>query len=373
MIGGINYGSVMVEQYYRAVADEEVWRTLDGGAYNCNWTRVDSGKCYGSTKCAARIGSWDGSTPAVSYTYPYNMFPQRVLFTAAIDRRDGRDIMYVIGGCGMMGPGLMNDGCYYGGTWIYDDVWISYDQGQRWTKVTTQGSAAAGTFWSARHSLTSVVDSRGYLYIIGGSKQYDGAPSSNYAFSEVWVSKDYGVSWTLVSTGSVAAGTMWSARSGHGSVIDSNDRIYVIGGNIDTDQTLGCCGWVASQTNEVWRSDNYGETWALVSVSSREQTLDFNLFRPRFFHSVSIDCDDNIYVVGGYGYYLEGSTTNVRSREIWRSQDGGGKQSQCFLAHVCVRVCVRVCCSRFASLLILLVLTFSFSLLLYYQPTQYTG
>ena len=95
--------------------------------------------------------------------------------------------------------------------------------------------------FSARNTHTSIVDTNGHLYVIGG---YDGSYQD-----DVWRSSDQGATWE-----SVASGNRFSARRSHTSIVDTNGNLYVIG------------GWNGSYQNDVWRSSDQGVTWTQVFI-----------------------------------------------------------------------------------------------------------
>ena len=189
--------------------------------------------------------------------------------------------MYVIGG--------------HNGSNRLNDVWKSSNGGQTWSKVDT-GTIAAKTLFSARNGHSSVAISSGPyagIYVIGG---YDG---TNY-FNDVWKSSNGGQTWTQVATGTIAAKTLFSARSAHSSVAVGSD-MYVIGGHNRS-----------NRLNDVWKSTNGGQTWSKVDTGTTGANTPFST---RNGHS-SVAIGSDIYVIGGVGGV---SFFN----DVWKSTNGG--------------------------------------------------
>ena len=101
--------------------------------------------------------------------------------------------------------------------------------------------------FSKRNNHSSVVLGSD-IYVIGGSGETGGGSN------DVWKSSDGGAAWTQVTT---AASTRFSKRRSHSSVV-LNGAIYVIGGHDSG---------IVSLLNDVWKSEDGGETWKNVHAA----------------------------------------------------------------------------------------------------------
>ena len=128
-----------------------------------------------------------------------------------------------------------------------------------------QGKTASYTFtvtdhFSPRRYHSSVVLGSD-IYVIGGETRSSSTSGSGSSLTiipalqsdEVWRSGDGGLTWDQV-----AGSNRFSARTSHGSVVEGND-IYVIAG------LYGQFG--ISGRNDVWKSNNRGESWTNIDSS----------------------------------------------------------------------------------------------------------
>ena len=215
-----------------------------------------------------------------------------------------------------------------------NDVWRSTDNGATWKQVT----ASAG--WSARYDHSSVVMPDGSIVLMGGFDSIKGYKN------DVWQSTDYGETWTLVN-----ASAGWTARQEHSSVVMPDGSIVLMGGSVSgyiekndtwrsTDngttwtQITPSAGWSArydhssvvmpdgsivltggySSTtpyfnNDVWRSTDYGATWAQITTSPG--------WVGRYKHSCVVMPDGSIVLMGGQNIY------GVSNNDVWRSKNNG--------------------------------------------------
>jgi hypothetical protein len=132
--------------------------------------------------------------------------------------------------------------------------------GASWTSRT---SSAA---WAARDDHTSVIDSSGTIYVIGGYTE--GSFFGGTYHQDVWTGTNSGASCLAAMGGRTrvrlrssvvrprtagvtwslrAASAAWGGRSAHTSVIDSTGAIYVIGGSAGS-----------TYYQDVWVSTNGG-------------------------------------------------------------------------------------------------------------------
>lgn len=284
------------------ISFNDVWKSTSNGY---NWTQVDKG------------GS-DLDT----------LFQVISIHTAVIN---GFGNYIVIGGS----TGLFNSAS----TSVYsNEVWLSIDSGKYFAQVNTSKisatitTTAAGLYtkghFQRRASHSSIIDSQGDLYVIGG--RY----STYYMLNDVWRASYPYIKWKQVATGtlgylpsctvancafaSVISGTLFTVRFGHTSLVDSNDAIYVIGGASKYNS-------VFYTMNEVWKSTDRGVTWRYVVTGTTPSTL----FPPRHMHASAIDSNDRLYVAGGWGgtmsSYADSDSGSEFFNDLWMSSDSGGK------------------------------------------------
>ena len=179
----------------------------------------------------------------------------------------------------------------YGGSRL-NDIWRSTNQGVTWTAVTVSGN-----HFSTRRDHSAVVDTSGNIYIMGGRDN-----PSNITQDDVWKSSDQGVTWTQIAS----SNNTFTGVEDHESVIDSQGRIYIVG------------GWNTNNQNDIWRSDDNGVTWTQVATTK---------FTNRRDHTVVIDSSDNIYAIGGYADTNRNVGTGVNAsdfnNDVWKSSDAG--------------------------------------------------
>ncbi len=125
------------------------------------------------------------------------------------------------------------------GVGLVNDVWQSRDGGLTWNLV----NASAG--WQPRVEFSAVVTKAGSIILMGGRDPYER--------NDVWRSNDEGATWTEVN-----ASAGWSARSGQSNVVTPDDKIIMMGG------FTGELNLTRRVLNDVWESDDSGETWKMV-------------------------------------------------------------------------------------------------------------
>jgi N-acetylneuraminic acid mutarotase len=127
---------------------------------------------------------------------------------------------------------------------FYNDVWRSADQGRTWEQVN--GDAPWGV--RAGHHTTTIDE---VIYLFGGARN-----SWNRVFyPELWVSEDLGETWELRAKLPEDMG-----RAGM-QVVEIDGTIYFMGGDHDKPVFFG--NW-PGRRNDVWKSDDLGETWELL-------------------------------------------------------------------------------------------------------------
>jgi len=164
-----------------------------------------------------------------------------------------------------------------GWAWFFGDE--TYDQ--PWTQMT------AGAGWSTRGLASCVVTPSGSIILMGGGWEYNGLTN------DVWMSKDYGTTWTRMVE---HAG--WSARSHHTSVVMPDGSIVLMGGRDGSGAYL----------NDVWRSTDNGVTWTRMAEHAG--------WSARFCPTSVVLSDGSIVVMGGIG-------SDDRKNDVWRSTDNG--------------------------------------------------
>ncbi len=226
----------------------------DGGNQNDVWRSTDYGATW--TRMTASAG-WSPRQPYISVVLP----------DASI---------------------LLMGGCDYGNSGnVYNDVWMSADNGASWTQMT----ASAG--WSPRHSFSSLVMPDGSVILMGGS---EGTDDQNK--NDVWRSTDYGATWTLVN-----AGAAWTVNKGHGSVVMPDGSIVLMGGD--------AANSVSTINHNVWRSTDNGTTWTLVNAAPG--------WTARSYLTSVVMPDSSIILMGG-------SANDGLKNDVWRFNPAGSTE-----------------------------------------------
>ncbi len=188
----------------------DVWRSTDTGA---TWTRVNASAGWSERRGHSSVAMPDGS-------------------------------IVLMGGDG-------------GGT-LMNDTWRSTDNGATWTLVN------ANSGWTGREYHRSVTMPDGSIVLMGG---WSGQDVVYKAMNDTWRSTDKGTTWTLMN-----AGSGWSARYGHSSVVMPDGSIVLIGGDD------------GGASNDVWRFQPAGSseqnpvhtytTWGIFDVTLEVQNAD---------------------------------------------------------------------------------------------------
>ena len=89
-----------------------------------------------------------------------------------------------------------------------NDVWTSPD-GKEWRNITQAAR------WSARDGHQALVMG-GFIYLIGGADKYQDPME---CLNDVWLSKDAGASWTLVTSPGDSESNHWIGRWQHGAAV----------------------------------------------------------------------------------------------------------------------------------------------------------
>lgn len=146
-----------------------------------------------------------------------------------------------------------------------NDVWVSADGGETWEELSVEGE-----MWSGRNRHASVALPNGHILVLGGD---DGSYRN-----DIWRSEDGGITWNEV----IIEGDIWSARRSHSTVVLADGSILLLGGRD--------FNW--DRLNDVWLSNDGGKTW-------NEVIVDGDIWSPRFSHSTVVLPDDSIVVIGG--------------------------------------------------------------------------
>lgn len=227
---------------------------------------------------------------------------------------DGK--FFVFGGRTPRPPSMPNP--IPGDSDIYNDVWVSEDQGESWEKILESG----GDHWLPRAYFKAVVKDD-YLYVIGG-QDYEllelpfcaGQPpeicppfvSNSSFFNDVWRSGD-GINWEQMTE---TAG--WEGRAGL-SVAVLNDEIYVLGGSKNDDVVFTGGPPLRIYFNDVWKSSD-GAVWELVTDSAPWEAR---------AGGVLVTRGDYLYLLGGENGFLCDPLPDCEQpyfNDVWRSIDG---------------------------------------------------
>ena len=122
------------------------------------------------------------------------------------------------------------------------DVWRTADEGLTWQLATSEAA------WPKRRGSKMLAIHDNGLLLIGG---FAHNPSNTW-YADVWLSTDYGSTWTIVTDN-----PGWSARMRLGGAVLSDGTVVIAG------------GWSASsRTSDVWTSTNDGATWSEATAAA---------------------------------------------------------------------------------------------------------
>ena len=159
--------------------------------------------------------------------------------------------------------------------------WAWFFGDENYTTPWTQQNPS--TSWSARRDMSTVAMPDGSIVLMGGGEL--GTSFNN----DVYRSMDNGATWAEIN-----ASPGWLSRAGQSSVVMPDGSIILMGG----------CGNFESAIyyNDVWRSQDNGETWTEMNASAS--------WSPRAWHSSVAMPDSSIVLMGCEG-------------DVWRSIDYG--------------------------------------------------
>eukprot|EP00927_Polykrikos_kofoidii_P039335 TRINITY_DN33741_c0_g1_i1.p1 TRINITY_DN33741_c0_g1~~TRINITY_DN33741_c0_g1_i1.p1 ORF type:complete len:352 (+),score=60.13 TRINITY_DN33741_c0_g1_i1:83-1057(+) len=129
-------------------------------------------------------------------------------------------------------------------TWThFNDVWVSANGGRTWE------SHGDDMPWQSRGGHSLVALDNGALVLMGGAF-FAGEDHEEQLQSDVWMSKDEGRTWQLMT-----ADAPWGPRGYHRAQAIGN-RMLLLG------------GFNGSYLNDVWESTDSGASWTMVQAQS---------------------------------------------------------------------------------------------------------
>jgi hypothetical protein len=193
---------------------------------------------------------------------------------------------------------------------FWADVWVSDDEGVTWEEILA--SDAPG-HWAPRAYFQTVVKGD-EMFVIGGQDFPLEFGETSTFFNDVWSSED-GVTWTERTS---AAG--WTGRAGLRAVT-FRDEIYIFGGSLFDDASIGPDGPEREYFNDVWKSAD-GATW--------QRMTDDAPWAPRA-GAVVVVKDDTMFLLGGEaGFRCDADAgpdcVPPYFNDVWSSQDGASWQ-----------------------------------------------
>ena len=163
---------------------------------------------------------------------------------------------------------------------IKSDVWVSHDYGGSFTCQTEKAP------WEGREHFSCTLVGDNTLVVCGGRRAAE-------ELSDVWVSKDGGKCWERISKKSD-----WKKRSG-ASLIAWRNELLLVGGSNEV-----------GALDDVWSSEDGGKSWKRRGNSTPWKAR----------HSFSMVCDpisSEIVIFGGTG------SEGQRYSDVWASLNGG--------------------------------------------------
>jgi len=144
----------------------------------------------------------------------------RAFHTSVIDNQNN---IYVIAG-------------FKSGQIAIEDVWKSNSEGTDWNDLQATGL-------SERYGQSAVIDNNNTIYVMGGVNNFTLPPI--YILNDVLKSND-GKTWTVQN-----ASALWPKRYGHTTVIDTDGNFYLMGGS-DRNNILYNDVWKSTDKGITW-------------------------------------------------------------------------------------------------------------------------
>jgi len=166
-------------------------------------------------------------------------------------------VFYMAGSDGLLPPAGFH-------TKIFNDVWVSADEGVTWKRVLTNAAWHAREGFTGQSSGNDVVVAGKWLSIMGGEKGY--LPWSY--FSDIWTSDD-GANWTLqrkkAEWAGLSGGSIWNLKGRSGHIVASQRHS-------DESTTLWLSGGYLGRS-DIWCLNvhniaDLGRPWTLVAKKS---------------------------------------------------------------------------------------------------------
>ena len=186
---------------------------------------------------------------------------------------------------------------------VLNDVWRSTDKGVTWIQRT------ASAPWAVRMGHSAIVGPTGtLLYIMAGN-----TPSGTY-YNDVWVSSDYGATWTEKTP---SAG--WSIRTGACAAgFPDGSFVLTCGGYYEYFSGSGGY-WELVYYNDTWNSTDQAVTWV-------QQSYGFSGTK-RAGAAQAILSDGSLVVLGGLYTYYSAPPSPVPTydylNDVWRTANEG--------------------------------------------------
>ena len=208
-------GSIVLMGGYGGSWKNDTWRSTDNGAH---WILMNGSSGWSTRNAQSSVAMPDGSiiltggtssgvgdTNDVWRSTDNGATWSRQNASAGWSIRDGHSSVAMPDGS------IVLMGGEYGSNYK-NDVWRSTDNGIIWTNITTSGG------WSGRYAHTSVAMPDGSIVLMGG---YNGSYTN-----DTWRSTNNGATWTVMN---VSSG--WMARYLYDSVAMPDGSIVLMGGN----------------------------------------------------------------------------------------------------------------------------------------------
>lgn len=202
---------------------------------------------------------------------------------------------------------------------IHGDVWVSPDLGETWVELLEDAESAG--LWKNRAYFEAVTKG-GYIYIMGGQNfttiipgpppDYEPIVIPSEFFKDVWRSTD-GVNWELMTDDAEWAkipvfGGPSQGRAGL-SVVSFKGKLWLMGGSLGDDNSIGGGENNRDLFNDVWYSED-GSEWHLATDNAPWEARAGGV----------------ALVKGGWLYYMGGEKGFIAAtdyfNDVWRTKDG---------------------------------------------------